>query len=166
MAYLSTRVRAANPEDAPEVTALWNSVISETTITFTTDAKSNDVIRARLAEQSIGNRAFVAERAGKFAGFVLSFPFRAGAGYARVGEFSVYVTPDAQGAGVARALVDRLSGALKSDGLTQLVAGISGENTNAIEFHQRLGFAHVGRLPAVGFKFGRSLDLVFMQKTL
>ena len=72
----------------------------------------------------------------------------------------------AQGGGVGRALMTAIEAHARSNGVHSLWAGISAENPGGVGFHRALGFVHVARLPEVGFKFGRWMDLVLMQKIL
>lgn len=152
------QVRAAQEADYPAVAALWNHFIRHTLQTFTTEEKTVDGL-ARLL------RIFVAEDSGVL-GFACYFPFRSGPGYARSIEHSVYVAPEAQGRGAGNALMEVLEQDAASYGYHTLIAGISGANPGGVAFHEKRGFAHVGRLPEVGFKEGRYLDLVLMQKIL
>jgi phosphinothricin acetyltransferase len=153
-------VRRATVEDAPAIAAIWNAVIVHTTITFTTELKDADEIADRAHEFR------VAEKNGAVVGFACLVPFRSGPGYADVREHSIHVDASARGAGVGRALMTALEADARAAGLRVLMAGISGENPGAVIFHARLGFEQVGRLPGVGVKFGRRLDLVLMQKNL
>ena len=151
-------IRNATQEDAPWIKGIWNRVIAETTITFTTDLKSVVDIEHLIARQPV----FVAPEQG----FATYGPFRAGPGYRHVAEHTVYVSPDAQGAGLGRALMQTVEAAAATDGIEILIGGLSGTNTQALEFHQSLGFAKVAQMPGLGRKWGQGLDLVLIQKNL
>ncbi|WP_071672775.1 GNAT family N-acetyltransferase [Nioella nitratireducens] len=155
-------IRPARPQDAAAIAAIWNPVIRDTTVTFTTAEKSLQGLAEAIASQAF----LVAETGGQVTGFATCSPFRSGPGYARTMEHSIHVCATARGSGVGRRLMDALETHARSKSVHSLIAGISGENTGAIAFHTALGFAHVGRLPQVGWKFDRWLDLVLMQKVL
>ena len=76
------------------------------------------------------------------------------------------VDPGRHGLGIGRALMETLLRAAKQDGYRIVVAAISGENRQAVEFHTKIGFEQVGYIPQVGHKQDRWLDLVLMQKNL
>ena len=84
--------------------------------------------------------------------------------YARVKEHTIVRTRDAHGQGAGRALIEALCDHARQAGVHSMIAGVSGENTPGIAFHKAVGFTEVARLPEVGFKFGRWLDLVLMQR--
>ncbi len=153
-------VRRGAPGDAPAIAAIWNGVIANTTATFTTEPKDPEALAA------LADTVWIAEDGATVLGFALMAPFRAGPGYASVREHSVYVADTAHGRGVGPALMRALEAEAVETGIDHLIAGISGENAAAIAFHAALGFQHVGRLPSVGQKFGRRIDLVLMQKNL
>ena len=73
---------------------------------------------------------------------------------------------DARGQGVGRALMARLEDHARTQGIHVLIAGVSGENEAAIAFHRAIGFTEAARLPEVGRKFGRWMDLVLLHKRL
>lgn len=156
-------IRPAEATDIPAIAAYWNPLIRTTTITFASEEKSP----ADLA-QMIATRPwfFVAEDAGRVIGHATCAQFRGGDGYVHSHEHTIIVDPDAKGTGVGRALMARLEGAARGAGVHVMVAGISGENAAAIAFHAALGYVETGRMPQVGRKFGRWLDLVLMQKCL
>ncbi|WP_299631653.1 GNAT family N-acetyltransferase [uncultured Roseobacter sp.] len=158
------KVRAAIPEDAAVVAALWNVMIRETLSTFTTVEKSRAEVQALIETRAA--TSFVAEKAGQFAGFATFGPFRSGPGYIATVEHTVLVDARQQGAGVGRMLMAGLEAAARQFGCHVMVAGISNTNTGAQKFHKRLGFTEVGRMPQVGQKAGQWLDLVLMQKIL
>ena len=88
-------------------------------------------------------------------------------GYRYTLEDSVYVAPDELGRGIGRRLLDAVVAHAAELGYRQMVAVIGGSETIAsIRLHEALGFAHAGVLPAVGFKFGRWVDVVLMQRPL
>ncbi|MGB1026747.1 MAG: GNAT family N-acetyltransferase, partial [Rhodospirillaceae bacterium] len=78
-------------------------------------------------------------------------------------EHSVYVRPDLRGGGVGTALLQSVIDHARSAGHHVMVAAISADNGGSIRLHARLGFVETGRMPEVGTKFGRWLDLVLMQ---
>lgn len=157
-------IRQARPEDAPAIADIWNRMIRETTRTFTPDEKQPEAIGKDI--EARGPAFLVAERDGRVQGFATYFDFRSGAGYARTKEHTVILADEAIGQGIGKALMQRLEDIARNDGVHSLIAGISGENSEAIAFHQAVGFNEVARIPEVGHKFGRYLDLVLMQKFL
>jgi L-amino acid N-acyltransferase YncA len=91
-------IRPATPDDAPAIAEIWNRIIRDTVITFTTAEKDADAIAASIAE---GMPYHVAEDAGRILGFVTAFQFRGGPGYAHTFEHSIHLLPEAQGRGWA-----------------------------------------------------------------
>ena len=154
-------VRKARPEDAPRIAAIWNHAIRETTITFNPVEKTADEVAALTAEKT-----HVWEDAGEVLGFARYFQFRGGEGYRFTVEHTIMLHPDGHGKGGGRALMEALFADARTAGMHSMFAGCSAENAGAVRFHAKLGFAEVATLPEVGFKFGRWIDLVLMQKTL
>lgn len=157
-------VRQAHAGDAAAIAAIANAIIADTLITFTTEPRAAAGIAAQIAARGAG--FVVAEEAGEITGFATYGRFRPGPGYARTAELTVQLEPRARGKGLGRALVTALESAARGAGIHVLVAAISGANPGAVAFHRALGFAEVGRMPEVGRKQGRWLDLVLMQKIL
>ena len=93
-------------------------------------------------------------------------PFRAFDGYRRTVEHSVYVAEGARRRGVASALLAALEAEARRAGMHVILGGIAADNEASLRLHERLGFVETGRMPQVGQKFGKWLDLVFMQKVL
>ena len=154
-------IRPATPQDAPAIAAIWNKVIRETTITFNPDEKT----AAEVAELTAKN-CLVWEEDSQLLGFARYFQFRGGAGYRFTAEHTILLDDAAQGRGGGRALLAALCDHARDAGLHTMFAGCSAENPGAVRFHAALGFAKVATLPEVGFKFGRWIDLVLMQKRL
>jgi len=154
-------IRPATPLDAPQIAAIWNRAIRETTITFNPVEKSEGEVAALTAQDCL-----VWEVAGRVLGFARFFPFRGGKGYRFTVEHTIMLHADGHGQGGGRKLLVALCAQAKAAGKHSMFAGCSAENADAIAFHASLGFAKVATLPEVGFKFGRWIDLVLMQKTL
>jgi L-amino acid N-acyltransferase YncA len=157
-------IRPAVAQDARAICEVWNPLIRDTATTFTTDLKTPDAILGDIDARA--GAFWVAEVENNIIGFATYFPFRSGPGYARTKEHSVNLAPCARGLGAGRALMETLEQHAKNAGVHILLAGISAENHAGVAFHERLHFNHIARLPEVGFKFGRWMDLVLMQKIL
>ncbi|QBY01060.1 N-acetyltransferase family protein [Rhodophyticola sp. CCM32] len=155
-------IRPGRPEDANAIAAIWNPLIRETTVTFTTQEKTAGDIADLLKRQPV----FVAIPNDQIAGFATYGPFRPGPGYAHTAEHSIYLAAHARGNGLGRALMVRLETHARDQGLHVMVAGLSGDNKGAITFHTAMGYTEIGHLPRVGRKFDRWHDLVLMQKCL
>jgi len=156
-------VRVARAGDAPGIVALWNEIIETTAFTFTTALKTEAGIAADIAARGA---CFQVAEADGLLGFATCFPFRAGPGYRFTREHTVMLAPEARGQGAGRRLMRALEAAARAEGTHSLFAGVSGENPDAVRFHEALGYRQVARLPEVGHKFGRWMDLVLLQKFL
>jgi phosphinothricin acetyltransferase len=157
-------IRSALSVDATEITALWNAMIRETDVTFTTELKLRGDIEAMIADPA--RCVHVAEHKGAFAGFALLGSFRGGPGYAQTVEHTVYVMPNAKGLGLGRTLIDALCAFAVAQNHHVMVGAISGGNIEAVGFHKALGFSKVAVMPQVGRKNGIWHDLILMQKIL
>ncbi|WP_298861147.1 GNAT family N-acetyltransferase [uncultured Sulfitobacter sp.] len=155
-------IRAATANDLLQIKALWNAMIRDTTATFMSVQKSDEDLAALFA---VRRDAFlVAELGGICAGFITWGPFRAGDGYVHTAEHSIIT--QTHGKGIGRTLLKEAMSQAYVQGIHVMVAAIGGENTAAVTFHERLGFAKTGHLPQVGHKMGRWHDLILMSRTL
>lgn len=155
-------IARATAADVGAVLDLWNEVIAETTISFTSTPKTPNEIAGIFDRQPV----FVALDGTRAVGFATYGQFRGGDGYRLTMEHAIYLTGDARGRGLGRGLLQAVETAARDQGAHSLIAGISGENEGGIAFHAAMGFAPAGRIAEAGHKFGRFLDLVLMQKRL
>ncbi len=158
-----TEVRDAVAADAGQVADIWNHYIEGTAVTFNSAPKSVEETAAEIAARP----AFVvAAEAGSILGFATYGQFRGGVGYRYSVENTVLLAPGASGRGMGRALIEALCDRARAQGHHSMIAGISGENPAGVAFHGRCGFTAVATIPEVGYKFGRWMDLVLMQRML
>lgn len=157
-------IRQARPEDAPAIAGIWNRVIRDTAATFTDLEKTTEGLTADIETRGAGFQ--VVEHQGTVVGFATYFAFRGGPGYRHTKEHTIVLADAARGLGAGRALMQVLEDAARGEGVHSLFAGVSGENPAGVAFHAAIGFREVARLPEVGRKFGRWMDLILMQKML
>lgn len=161
-------IRDASPADAPAIVAIYNdAVVSTTAIWNEHQVDAADRLAWLTERQGQGYPVLVAVDAlGDVVGYASFGDWRAWDGYRNTVEHSVYVRADQRGAGIGKALMLALIDRARAIGKHVMVAGIEAGNIGSIRLHERLGFAQVGLLPQVGMKFGRWLDLAFLQLTL
>jgi L-amino acid N-acyltransferase YncA len=160
-------IRPATEGDLPAITAIYNDAVRDTTAIWNetlVDVANRHAWHAARAAQ--GYPVLVADRDGTAVAYGSFGDFRPFDGYRHTVEHSVYVARDARRLGIASALITALAGEARALGKHVMVAGIAADNAGSIALHARLGFIETGRMPEVGRKFGRWLDLVLMQKTL
>jgi L-amino acid N-acyltransferase YncA len=161
-------IRPASLEDAAAVAAIYGHHVLHSLGTFEETPPSVDEMTVRIdAVVSRHLPYLVAEDAGRLLGFAYAGPFRPRAAYRYTAEDSVYVAPEMMGRGVGKALLSQVIAACEALGLRQLTAviGDSG-NGGSIALHRSLGFQESGIGRAVGYKHGRWVDIVWMQRPL
>jgi phosphinothricin acetyltransferase len=162
------RVRPASETDMAAVCAIYSYHVLKGTGSFEEVAPDTGEMAARF-RSVVGNGLpyLVAESGDKVLGFAYAAPFRPRSAYRFTVENSVYVHPAAVGLGIGRRLLAELIGRCAAQGYHEMVAVIGdAKNHRSIALHTALGFRPAGTLQGVGFKFGRRLDVVFMQRSL
>lgn len=160
-------IRDATEADLPRILAITNDAIATTTTSWmwspSTLAARETWMRERQAR---GFPVLIAETDGAVDGFGSFGDFRPWDGYLHTVEHSIYVDPTAQGRGLGKTLLAALIDRARALDMHAMIGGIEAGNIRSIALHLRAGFVETGRLPEVGRKFDRWLDLVFMQKML
>ena len=158
-------IAASSRAQLPEILAIYNEVIRNTTAVYS-DEEVTLENRERWfdAKDAQGFPVLVATDSSGVVGFGTFGEFRAWPCYRASVEHSVHVRADFRRRGVGRALVEALIDAAAAMQKHVMIAGIDAENVNSISLHESLGFEVVGHFREVGRKFGRWLDLKFMQR--
>lgn len=161
-------VRDATAADLPAITAIYAHHVRHGTGSFEEVPPTEAEMAARLARvQGAGWAWLVAEEGGEILGFGYFAQYRERSAYRYTAEDSVYVREDVRGQGVGKAIVSALIPRAEACGFRQMVAVIGdSENVGSIGLHLSLGFRQAGVLRSVGYKFGRWLDSVTMQRAL
>lgn len=161
-------IRPGHDDDLPAATAIYAHSVLHSTGTFETEAPDLAEMRRRRADVLAKRLPWlVAEQSGQLLGYAYANHFRPRQAYRYCLEDSIYLHADARGRGVGRALLAELLARCEALGARQMLAVIGDSaNTASISLHQALGFEHSGLLKSVGWKAGRWLDVVLMQRAL
>jgi L-amino acid N-acyltransferase YncA len=161
-------IRPSRDDDVAAITVIYghhvlNGVASFEEVPPTTEEMARR--RAALVERDFPY--FVAEREGKVVGYSYAGPYRPRIGYRFSVEDSIYIDANQIGRGIGRALLGQVMERSTELGYRQMIAVIGGSETlPSINLHKALGFTHVGVFTGIGFKFGRWVDSVYMQRAL
>jgi L-amino acid N-acyltransferase YncA len=161
-------VRAAAAADLPAITAIYAHAVLFGTATFEIEPPDEAEMMRRFRELAEGGFPYlVAECGGAVRGYAYAGLYRTRVAYRYTLEDSIYIAPEFHGRGIGRALLDRMLAEATAAGFRQMVAVI-GDNAQlaSIALHRAAGFRPVGTFEAVGYKFGRWLDTVLMQRAL
>ena len=160
-------IRPVAPGDATAIAGIYAYHVLNGTASFDTVPPDEQFWMTKIASiTSHGWPFLVAEQDGKLAGYCYAAQIRERPAYAPCCEDSIYVHPDSTGTGVGSILLAALVEAARGSGFRQMVAVIGDGVAGSVALHRKLGFVEVGRLKDVGFKFGRYLDSVYMQRSL
>jgi L-amino acid N-acyltransferase YncA len=161
-------IRPATPADIPAITAIYDEAVRRGTASFEIDPPGEAEMVQRMETLLRGGFPYiVAMRGHVLAGYAYAGPYRLRPAYRFAVEDSIYVAPNMQKTGVGKALLDVLIRECEQRGYRQMLAVI-GDTANAgsITLHRNAGFHPVGTFSDVGYKFGRWLDSVMMQRAL
>ena len=160
-------IRLATIADVPEITAIYNHAVLNTTATADTTPVAVEVRLAWLADrQSQGLPVLVDEEDGKIRGWASLSLYNPRPGYRTTVENSIYIHPDHQGKGLGTAFLARLIDEARSLGKHIIIASLDSENHASLAIHAKFGFVERGRYPEMIWKFDRWLTVVHLQLTL
>jgi L-amino acid N-acyltransferase YncA len=161
-------IRPSRDDDIAAITAIYGHHVLHGVASFEEVPPSEAEMARRRGELvARGFPYFVAERVGRVVGYCYSGPYRARIGYRFSVEDSIYIDASEVGRGIGRALLAEIIERSTELGYRQMIAVIGGSETlPSINLHKALGFTHVGVFTGIGFKFGRWIDSVYMQRAL
>jgi len=161
-------IRPATPVDIASIHPIYAHAVLHGTASWEwTPPNEAELARRMAAIREGGFPYLVAEAEGRVVGYAYAGAYRPRAAYRWTCEDSIYIAPDAQGRGVGRLLLAALIEECAASGLRQMVAVIGDQNSQpSIRLHAAMGFAHSGLIRSAGFKQGRWLDQVLMQRPL
>ncbi len=160
-------IRAAIPADADSIAKIYAHHVLHGTASFDTRPPSTEYWRDKIDE--IAGRGWpflIAEIYDAVSGYAYATQFRDRPAYIATCEDSIYIAPELMGRGVGTVLLTALIEAARETGFEQMIAVIGGAEPASVALHAKLGFVEAGRMRAVGRKFGRVLDTLYMQRNL
>jgi L-amino acid N-acyltransferase YncA len=162
------RIRPAGPGDIPAITQIYGHAVKHGTGTFEIEPPDEAEMGRRQQAVLAKNCPYlVAERDGIVAGYAYAGPYHGRAAYRWSLEDSIYVAPQFQRQGLGRLLLRHLLADAEAGSFRQMIAVIGDSaNTASIALHASNGFRLIGTLQSIGFKHGRWLDTVMMQRPL
>lgn len=156
-------IRKVKSSDAEAIVNIYNKYIEKTTVSFETEALTVEQMRQRIADISSKYPYYVYENDGNVQGYAYVHQWKERAAYSKTLETTIYLDKDIKHQGVGTALMLHVIEDCKREGFRVLIACITGENSESIEFHKKLGFKQASMFHGVGHKFGRQLDVVDME---
>ena len=162
-------IRPVEDRDIPDIREIYNYYVTNSVVTFDEKAWTLAQWREKLAHLRKLQMPFLVAEAptGQILGYALVQPMSTKSAYRFSVENSIYLGQAAAGKGLGRALLEALIAACEEAGIREMVAVISDKGAEAsVALHEKLGFVEVGRMGRVGFKFGRWLGVIHLQKHL
>ncbi len=160
-------IRDATAADLPEILGIYNEVILQTTAVFSYEPHTMEMRQTWFdTRKEAGYPIFVAVENGIVSGFSSYGAFRAWPAYRYTVENSVYVDAQARGRGISKLLMKPLIDDALRQQYHAIIAGIEASNTVSIGLHENFGFREVAHFREVGYKFGKWLDLKFLELLL
>ena len=160
-------VRDARGADMGAIAGIYGYHVRHGVASFEYEPPDAAELRRRRGEvRARGLPYVVAERDSRLLGFAYASPFRLRPAYRYTVEDSVYVHPESVREGIGRRLLQAVIERCEAAGRRRIVAVIGGADERSVAFHRRCGFEEAGRIEGAGWKHGRWLDLVIMQRGL
>lgn len=156
-------IRPLTADDLDAVNAIYNHYVETSTATFQLDPETAEERRDWFHARTAMHPTSAAEAGGELIGYAALSPWKSRCAYRFSAELSVYIRPDWHRRGVGRALVLDLLERGRAAGLHAVIGGACTEHPASIALQESLGFTHVAHFREVGYKFGRWLDVVYLQ---
>lgn len=161
-------ISPADEKDFPEIQQIYASYVLNTTTSLEEEPPTVEEMVNRWKKSQSSNLPYITAKIdGRIVGYAYAVPYRPRTAYRFTVEESVYVAEEFKGMKIGQQLLDRLVVSCREQGAKQMIAVIAGsDNITSIEFHKSFGFYQAGILHNVGFKFGKWIDTIIMQKEL
>jgi phosphinothricin acetyltransferase len=162
-------IRPATAADLPDIREIYNHYIMNSTVTFDEKAITLAEIRRKFAHITKLRMPYLVavNPRGQILGYANVYPWKEKAAYRFTVEDSIYLGPASTGKGLGKVLLERLIEESRAAGIKEIIAVIADKGADAsIQMHKNFGFKEIGHMGKVGFKFGRWLGTVLMQKSL
>ena len=159
-------IRFATEKDLPAMLAIYKPYVENTTYSFEYDVPCLRTFTQRFYDHVAQFPWLVWEEEGEILGYAYgSLPFERAA-YGWCAEASVYLKSEARGQGIGKKLYEALEKILKAQGYCKIYAIITSENAASLAFHRKMGYKFTGEFPNCGYKFGRWMGVIWMEKDL
>ncbi|MCD2182526.1 GNAT family N-acetyltransferase [Rhizobium sp. GN54] len=161
-------IRSAAEGDLTEIAGIYRESVLNGVASYEIEPPTLDEMRARFSAITAARYPYIAatDADGAILGYAYASAFRTRPAYRWLVEDSIYLAPDARGRGVGKALLVELVERCTTLGFRQMIAVIGGAHPASVAVHRAVGFEHGGLMKATGFKHGRWLDTVIMQRAL
>lgn len=162
----SVLIRPARVTDATKLLSIYEPYIKESTITFEEIVPTREEFKNRMKKTLQTHPFLVAEEKGIVVGYVYAHFYNSRSAYQRTAESTIYVQKDKKRNSIGCRLSQVLEKILVQQGVRQVLACVTAENSSSISFHQKCGYQIVGKFSKVGYKMDHWCDIVWLQKEL
>lgn len=163
---MSAVIRKAELKDCGACVEIYNYYIENTTVTFEKTPLTVEKFEARFLRITEKYPFFVAEEYGKTVDYAYLDTFNPRSAYRKTTDPSIYPDKNTVSRGLGSLLLDKIEKEAESRGFENIISLVTEENAASVLFHEKHRFTHAGRLEKVGVKFGKELDVLFLQKLL
>ena len=156
-------IREVGEADAGSICSIYNHYIANSIITFEESPVSVEEMTGRIREISAALPWYVCQRGGDLLGYAYASPWKSRCAYRYSAETTIYLTPDATGRGIGKALYGKLLDSLRARSFHNAIGGVALPNDASVALHESLGFEKVAHFMQVGWKFGKWIDVGYWE---